>query len=564
MKLRTRLLVALCVVGLVLGSTTYVGFELLQDRSVAQSEAAVERTATMVADRVTGEIRERKSRVAYLAARPAARGDDVEPYLRTFVRNTRFVGASVVAPNGTVRAAYAEPGASAPAVGADHSDREYVSRALAGETSVSRLACSGGDCRVRISAPVFAAGDDGSSVAGALAATIPVGDGVFFASATDTGQTTTAYVVAPTRNGTVTFGGSRRAYRQNITATATVAPTDWEVTVSRDRARLNSRLRTALYAQFGVLGIVLASVAAFGVWEYRTNLRAVDRLLEGLSELSRGEYDHRLSLSAAEEWETIADRFDQLATTLADREAEIEEQRRRRSMLHRILRHNVRNDINVIMGRARLIPDHTDDERVTELAADIAAMSRKLTDQADKARRLEELVAGPTTVEPTELTSIVEEALSQFGDRYDASITTDMPEAVHVAASSLLPHAVAELCENAVEHNTDDPTVEVVVDAAEATDSVRLAVRDDGPGIPPQDRRVLTGAEETAVSHGSGIGIRFVYWTVQHVDGDVLVADNDLGGTTITLVLPRASSPPPDQNAGAGDDESADGADETE
>ena len=85
MKLRTRLVVALCLVGIVLGTTTYAGFELFQNRSVAQSEANVEETAAMSADIVEGRVRERKGQVAYVAAQPAARGDDVDAYIRSFV-----------------------------------------------------------------------------------------------------------------------------------------------------------------------------------------------------------------------------------------------------------------------------------------------------------------------------------------------------------------------------------------------------------------------------------------------------------------------------------------------
>lgn len=592
MKIRHRLVIALCLVGLVLGATTFAGFELFEDRTVAQMETNVEETAGLSADVVEGQIREQKERVAYLAARPQARGDDVKPYLRSFVRNSAFTSARVVSENGTVTTVYAESDVpETPAEGADHVNRTYVQRSLTGETYMSPVACpDGGACRVTISAPVFA-GDDPGEVTAVLAATIPVGTGAFFSSNTIRSEATAVYVVAPTDDGDdpVTFGESPGAFESSITGTAPVASTDWEVRVEQNRAALDRTLRTALYAQALSLLIVLLSIATFGAWEYRTNLRQIERLLAGFSALRRGEYDHSLELAAADEWSEIEDRFDRLSTTLADREAAVEEQKRRRGMLHRLLRHNLRNDINVILGQAELVPEHTEDDDVLRIARSIRETSRDLIDQADKARKLEQLMAESSDSGAVELVEIVEEKAAAVTESYDhVRMSTDLPDEAWVLASPLLPYAIEELLENAVEHNPNDPIVidasidrdaELDVDSpvgpaggvdvngdvggdvdngdaggdADGDEAVRFRLSDNGPGIPDQDRRVLTGEEETSLEHGSGIGLRFVYWTVQQVNGSVEVSTG-ADGTTIDLLVPAlsgASGEPEEDGPGA-------------
>ncbi|WP_430504442.1 ATP-binding protein [Haloparvum sp. PAK95] len=614
MKIRHRLVIALCLVGLVLGATTFAGFELFEDRTVSQMEANVEETAGLSADVVAGRIREQKERVAYLAARPPARGDEVRSYLRSFVRNSEFTSAHVVAANGTVTTAYAESGVpGTPAVGANHANRTYVQRSLAGGTYMSPVTClDGGSCRVRISAPVFAAGDDPGEVTSVLAATIPVGSGAFFSPTALTRETTAVYVVAPTDGGadSFTFGESRGSFDSSVTGSAPVASTGWVVRVERNRAALDRTLRRAFYAQVLSLLIVLLSIATFGAWEYRTNLGQIERLLDGFSALRRGDYDHSLDLSAAEEWREIDRQFDRLATTLAEREAAVEEQKRRRGMLHRLLRHNLRNDINVILGQAELVPEHSGDEDVRRIARSIRDTSRGLIEQADKARKLEQLMAEAAEAEVVDLVDIVEEKTSAVTDSYDnVQVSTELPDEAKVLASPLLPYAVEELLENAVEHNQSDP---VVIDASveqvaapttgsdaestgespadpparstgeSATDSatepavdsatdgpvagdvdpshvddeeiVRFRLSDNGPGIPAQDRRVLTGAEETSLEHGSGIGLRFVYWTVQQVSGSVEVSTGK-DGTTIDLLIPALSTESAESEEAGADDE---------
>ena len=542
MKLRTRLVVALCLVGIVLGTTTYAGFELFQNRSVAQSEANVDETAAMSADIVEGQVRERKGQVAYVAAQPAARGDDVDAYIRSFVGNSRFVSAHTLSDDGTVQSVYSAPGTPEPAAENDRrAGRQYVERALAGRTYMSPVFCSeAAGCRVRISAPIFDA-SSGDDAVGVLAATIPVGSGVFFEASASGTPNTVAYVVAPTDDGEIIFGGEPPDFDASITGTAAVASTDWEVRVTRNRAGLNSRLRSAFYAQLLSLFVVLGSVAMFGAWEYRTNLRHVDRLLDGFDALRDGNYDHSLALSDADEWSSIERRFTGLATTLAERETEIEEQRQRRRMLYRLLRHNLRTELNVVIMQAERVPDHTDDSEVVSIADTIVDTSRGLIDQADKARKLERLMAEATKTDPTEVTALVDEQLADLRAEYDARVSAEMVDEAWVEAPPLLSHAVRELCENAVEHNSGEPLVEVTVERAD--EEIRLRVRDDGTGINEQDRRALSDETETRLEHGSGIGLRFVYWTVQRMDGSVTVVDNDLGGTTIVLRLPAIASP---------------------
>jgi len=590
MKIRHRLIVALCLVGLVLGATTFAGFELFEDQAVSQLEANVEETATLSADVVEGQIREQKERVAYLAARPPARGDSVGAYLESFVANTAFTSAHTVDENGTVTTAYAEPGVRDTAEeGADHADRTYFKRSMSGVSYMSPVTCPDtGACRVHISAPVFAGGDTPGEVTGVLGATIPVGTGAFFSAPTATDEATAVYVTAPIDGGadSVTFGDERGAFDRAVTGTAPVASTDWEVHVEQNRAALDQTLRTAFYAQALSLLIVLLSVGTFGAWEYRTNLKQTERLLDGFTALQNGEYGHSLGLSAAEEWSKIDEQFDRLATTLAEREAAVEEQKRRRGMLHRLLRHNLRNDINVILGQAELVPEHTDDDELLEIAERIRDTGWSLIDQADKARQLEQLMAEASEAEPVDLVSIIEQQAESLRQSHDVEVFTELPDRAWVLASPLLPYAIEELFENAVEHNPSDPVIigasvdrattdagETVGDdpagsvmediepagqpAVEEPDVVRFRLTDNGPGIPDQDRRVLTGAEETSLEHGSGIGLRFVYWTVQQVRNSVEVS-TDADGTTIDLLLPAAEEPSGEsEEHGSGDENQA-------
>ncbi|ERH12349.1 MAG: histidine kinase-, DNA gyrase B-, and HSP90-like ATPase [halophilic archaeon J07HB67] len=109
-------------------------------------------------------------------------------------------------------------------------------------------------------------------------------------------------------------------------------------------------------------------------------------------------------------------------------------------------------------------------------------------------------------------------------------------------ADQLLAVALRHLVDNAVEHaERDDPTVEV--SACRADGAVRFTVADDGPGIPPVDRRVVTGDREiTVAEHVDGFGLWVVAWVTDTLDGTVTFRDNDPRGTVVELTVPDAAA----------------------
>ena len=209
----------------------------------------------------------------------------------------------------------------------------------------------------------------------------------------------------------------------------------------------------------------------------------------------------------------------------------------RLDVLDRLLRHNLRNDLNLVRGSAELLsPSVPDDERhridrITETIDDLAATSDKigrLTDALeDDRRRVIDLRA--------ELDAVVADARARHPD---AVLTVDCPDGVRVAAGPSLWAALDELVSNALEHGGDAPTVTVRVTDDGTDRQVRVDVSDDGPGIDAQEIEAVTSGEETDLCHGSGVGLWLVTWIVRSYGGTIDVSVDD--GTIVTVRLPRA------------------------
>ncbi|QKG92221.1 PAS domain-containing protein [Halorubrum salinarum] len=224
-------------------------------------------------------------------------------------------------------------------------------------------------------------------------------------------------------------------------------------------------------------------------------------------------------------------------------------------IVNRILRHNVRNELNVVFGFAGEIADRSDDEQVSDFAERIEATGKRLAGVADGATTLRRVVEEGYVTDPdaVDVAEVVEAVASKHAaERPDARITTDVPAGTAVRGDDRLSVAVDHLVENAVEHGGDAPRVAVTAERDPDDGVVAVRVADDGPGIAAAVRDVITGdSEVTQLQHNTGVGLWIAAWVVEAYGGEIRFGPGlDGEGTTVTLVLPAAERSGPGLDGG--------------
>lgn len=158
--------------------------------------------------------------------------------------------------------------------------------------------------------------------------------------------------------------------------------------------------------------------------------------------------------------------------------------------------------------------------------------------------------------ERIDLTDVVRSSVAASHDRAEAKdihFDVEAPETLYADVNPLIEQAVGNLLDNAVKFSPEGSTVAVELTAT--ADTVRFAVSDEGPGIPPAKRERLLQRFETDPGDGQGsglgLGLAIARRLVHLHGGELVLGGSEAGGARVVLSLPRTpmgtnpSSPPP-------------------
>lgn len=228
---------------------------------------------------------------------------------------------------------------------------------------------------------------------------------------------------------------------------------------------------------------------------------------------------------------------------IAEDERETSElQRSRLTVLNRVLRHNIRNDTNIVQGIASDIASEASGDIATraEVASTVVSDLHQLS---EKARRIDETLGADHSLdEEVDLRALLDEAVSAYeGTEEDITFELDVQDDVPTLHTSkrLLREVINEVLENTTEHGGDELTHVRVSAQEHGDDWVDIVIEDDGPGLPTIEHESLQFGVERDIEHTSGIGLWFAKWGTEMLGGDLRFGEGVEGGTTVYLQLPK-------------------------
>jgi len=200
------------------------------------------------------------------------------------------------------------------------------------------------------------------------------------------------------------------------------------------------------------------------------------------------------------------------------------------------LAHETRNPLNIIRGLAQMI------SRREDALPEVREKTRGIIEETDKVTaQLNEFInySRPREVRRSKLalTSIINEVVRALNfDLEEKQVRLDVKgEMLTIEADEqLLRQTLFNLILNAIQAVDANGHIEVFTERLTASEAV-LEVRDDGPGVPLENREEIFKPYFTAQKHGTGLGLAVVQQIVLAHEWEIQCLQNEPRGAVFRI-----------------------------
>lgn len=215
-------------------------------------------------------------------------------------------------------------------------------------------------------------------------------------------------------------------------------------------------------------------------------------------------------------------------TDRKERERELRQQKERLEEFASVVSHDLRNPLNVISGRVKMVQEECDSAHFGTINDAIARMDRIIEDVlwlAHEGRDIGETQAVDLRQTAERLWPMV----SDTSENADLITTETGNQAMIDADANRLAQLLENIFRNAIEHGGPDVTVRLDV-----TDT-GFAIEDDGPGIRPDEREHVLKTGYSTGESGTGLGLSIVEKVVDAHGWDIHVTEGTDGGARFEI-----------------------------
>jgi len=229
-------------------------------------------------------------------------------------------------------------------------------------------------------------------------------------------------------------------------------------------------------------------------------------------------------------------------------EQQLQSQRDSLEVLNKVVRHDVRNDLQLVALYTETLEQYVETDG-SEYLQQVQSAAYDAIDITETAKDVTEvMLQSEADIEAINLQSVLLDEIRDVRANFEtATITVDgTVPAVTVQADGMLESVFRNLLQNAVQHN-DKQEPQLVVAVELDGDNVTVRVADNGPGVPEElQEQIFEEGQKGLESGGTGLGLYLVRTLTERYGGSVWIEDTDTEGAVFALSLPQGD------NEGAG------------
>ena len=299
----------------------------------------------------------------------------------------------------------------------------------------------------------------------------------------------------------------------------------------------------------GAAALALLAGSLLGIVLARTLARPMEHVAAASQSLAAGDLSQRVPVEGALETQTLGRSFNTMAGNLEQSE------QLRRNLLADVA-HELRTPLTVIQGNLQALLDGVYPLERAEIAT-IYDETRLLSRLVADLRELAQAEAGQLQLDlrPTDLAAILRQtagSFAPFAEAKEVNLRADLPDSLPavLADPDRVGQIVRNLVSNGLRHAALGGVVSIGAQAGQfdRKRGVRVAVSDDGPGIPHDqlahvfDRFWRGDQSRARDTGGSGLGLAITRYLVESHGGQIGVESDGISGTVFWFTLLAADS----------------------
>lgn len=308
-----------------------------------------------------------------------------------------------------------------------------------------------------------------------------------------------------------------------------------------------------MLAMVTVIAIAIGIILFMGYFLLLTRKFAIyiERIAGGITEISSGNFDTRITVDNDDEFAVIADKINQMG---GDIRRIIENERKSENTKNQLITsvaHDLRTPLTSIIGYLDLVQGNNNILLdVKKHYVEIAYM---------KSKRLEKLIedlfaytkfsSGEVALESSEIDMIkfMEQLAEEFYPGFQESglqyeFTTNVPSVFVYGDGNLLARAFANLIDNAIKYGKDGKSIQIDISAEKR--AVVISIINYGKLIPERDLEAIferfyrLEESRSGETGGTGLGLAIAK-NIMEMHGGSIKAGSDHNGTVFYVTLPR-------------------------
>ncbi|MGJ8570596.1 MAG: sensor histidine kinase [Hoeflea sp.] len=311
-----------------------------------------------------------------------------------------------------------------------------------------------------------------------------------------------------------------------------------------EREQVRGLVRQAL-----VMALAIMFVGALAIWFFvgRRALRRIDHMSEASKKILAGDLSQRLPVNGS------GDEFDRLSLSLNIMLGRIERLNEGLRQVSDNIAHDLKTPLTRLRNRAEAALADGSPAAQHDALEQMIADSDQLIRTFNALLMISRVEAGSSTAQMSDvdLSRLAQDATELYepvAEEEGVMLTAQIAPGITIHGNrELLAQALSNLIDNAVKYVGDAPKSEIIVMLSRSSGQVRLAVVDNGPGVPANRRddvvKRFVRLDESRSKPGTGLGLSLVQAVAALHGGKLLLDDaspqaRDKPGLAAIMVLP--------------------------